>query len=713
MKGGSLLTAVFYTFGISRGVALAVHLGLVQLCTTIGIAAMPSDPGATSYFVDVNIGSDSYSGRLADQDANQADGPLRTIQVAYDRLQPGDSLYIKKGVYRETLTLYKKASEARPIVIQAFPGDEGMVVINAAGKILSWTKCLSPASCDGNPNWQHMAYADVGVEIRQLFQNGNRLKPSRYPDHGWLYPTAVDPNRPNEVFYDTSYQRRIGSLTHSFCHIKTNAWHIDQIRVDAYAADRGEVVLESPARYAISPGYGYYFMHVVGDINEEGEWAYDSDKKRIYLWPMGESLDTVEGTLRYYGIQAQQDCSYHVIQGLVLKNAIEGIQLYKTQHITVKQVAVEYSYSTGICDVDGSHASLIDNRIDHSNHFGIRDGALSSDDLIQGNRVYATGAESVGDDLVYGVGYGIFVGGSRARVINNQVCGSGYSGLYVSGDTSGKEIAYNYITKSCLSLSDGGGIYTGGHSSLEEHDTFHHNIITDVWGYLGGCASHEQACSQSSPLLCRGGTCGIYLDEQGNHRVFEDNTVINGGDFGIFFHWTGDNRLARNTLFGSEYCQILLAGKDDLRFILHDNDLFENQLIATGPEQKTFQLNMDYSNVDFGQADGNIFYHPTTQKHIGVRMDIDGTRSAVYSLREWQGLSYKDLHSRDLSPLDSNDNTDVRPVIFANPTMETDRIDLGAIEYMDINGNSVKDTVLLDPFESIVLFTRHVQVTGK
>jgi len=696
------LAVIWCMFRSLRGVSMVLHLGLAPLCATPWVLA-PSVAGETSYYVDANQGSDSYSGRLAEPDANQTDGPLRTIKTAYDRLLPGDTLYIKKGVYRETITLHKSASQSSPIVIQAFPGDEGQVVINGAARIEDWKACSSQASCGGNPNWEKIYYAEVGLEIRQLFQEGSRLKLSRYPDRLWRYPTSADPNDPNRVFMDASLLKD-GFYTGSTCNVRTAAWHLDQIVVSVYSADKGKVSLASPTRYGMSTDTGYYFTNLVSEINEAGEWAFDGQQGRVYLWPMAGSPENVEATVRDAGIDTTPGCSYHTISGLAVRYAANGIRICGAHHVIVKDNTIDYSYYVGILDSNAADSMITANTIRYTGFMGIQQDGLCTNGLIQGNTVYATGAEQLGDDLVYGNALGMAINGSCTRVLNNRIDRSGYDGLYAGrGDTSGREIGYNYITNSCLALADGAGIYTDGRSSSSEPDTFHHNIVADVWGWRGGWARYE-ASDTGSTQSGRGEAYGIYVDEQGNNRIFEYNTVLHCGTAGMFFHWAQDNRLSHNTLYGNAKCQILFVGRQDPRFTLRDNVTQGNLLIATTPDQKTLQVNLDTNDVRFGECDQNRFYNPQNQRHIRVCQDRGGDPCVSYSLAEWREVSGQDAHSIDLSPSEGQGGGLALSVIFANPSMGTLEVDLADQDYLDVEDKLVKGKVSLGSFESIVLF---------
>lgn len=705
---GYSLKEEMVSFGrLNRYVLLAsVVCGLLWCRTNTAANGLESatdlpEAGAC-YYVDGQTGDDSYSGTIPQRRSDRRDGPLRTIQAGYDRLRGGQTLLVRKGVYRETLTLGKKASASHPIVIRPFWGDEGLVVISAADEINTWQRCTGPADCAGNLNWPHIFYADVDFEVKQLFQNGSRLKPSRYPNQGWRYPTSTQHSAPDTVLLDWGLQQSDHYFVGSICHVKTNLWQIDHIGILAYSMAQRKITLESPTRYDISPSFGYYITHAVGDIDEQGQWARDNVRGRIYLWPVEESLDNIEATSRQFGIDCERDCSYHTIQDLVVKYADDGIRLYKASHMTLAGNTVEYAYCCGILDFESSHSSIVDNTVRFANGSGIRDREGSSHNLIEGNTVYAIGAENIGDDLEKGVGHGIIIHGDRARVIRNRVDRSGYTGIYIGGDTSGKEIAYNYITNSCLSLSDGAGIYTSGKSPFEAYDSFHHNVVTDIWGYLGGSAEYRNRCS-SSAGSCRGKAHGIYLDEEGNHRAFEYNTVVAGGDSGIFFHWTRDNRVIGNTLYGNARRQILFHGESESRFALRNNEMLGNLLIATEPNQVTFLLDVEDGNVNFGASDNNYFYSPGDARHIVLTKDPGDEEWIRYSLEEWQALSGHDIHSVDLWSSSGTPIVSGMPVVFVNPTTEPQVVDLQGTVFLDIFNQPVRKCVTIEPFGSVVL----------
>jgi hypothetical protein len=64
--------------------------------------------------------------------------PWRTIKAAGKRLQPGDTVYIKAGTYRERVIPSRSGTPGKPITYAAFPGDA--VTIDGAGiRLLEYT----------------------------------------------------------------------------------------------------------------------------------------------------------------------------------------------------------------------------------------------------------------------------------------------------------------------------------------------------------------------------------------------------------------------------------------------------------------------------------------------------------------------------------------------------------------------------------------------
>jgi parallel beta-helix repeat protein len=701
--------------------------------TLLGLwLVLPSSSAAAAiYFVDAN---DPYA---RDSNPGTETLPFKTINKAAALVNAGDTVFIKAGVYRETVILSRSGTSTTgtgrtgpvtitsPITIAVYPGHEGKAIINAAEPVTNWRKCTGPQECAGNPNWGHIYWADVtalvqshpdkSFAVRQVFQHGVRLPPSRYPNTGWSYPTAVA--NPRTTFSDSTLAKPSTYFNGAVCHIKTAMWRIDQIPItNSYGTT---IVLATNPWYDLSTRFGYYITSVVGEINEEGEWAYDRALQRLYLWPKGTVPEEVEFTYRQYCLWAYRGVSYNIVRGLTMRYPYEyGVYFYSANNMTVENNTIEHAYSFGIhlqaTDGPCDNHQIVRNTIKYSCYRGINVGGGSSSCNIEGNYVYATGVEQFGGDLMHGPSEAIYINGAYHRIYNNRIDRAGHVGLYLDGKTSSRDVSYNYITNTGLALSDTGGLYTGGFSDVSEKDHIHHNVIEDSLG----CRIMDRLYDTGRPPTLEtyaGDSSGIYVDEQGNNRVLEDNTVIGCRMAGIFFHGASANVVQRNTLYGNGVTQMWFAGKIRTGMALTNDTVLDNILFATRSEQKTFYLTLEYDNMHFGRSDRNYFYHPYDSLHIFLSRypASGGVLQENLTLARWRALSGYDLQSKDFSFLERRDGMPLAEPresrIVYNPTLDVMTVDLEGKTYCDVQGNLVSGEVTLQPFESKILIAADFQ----
>jgi hypothetical protein len=204
--------------------------------------------------------------------------------------------------------------------------------------------------------------------------------------------------------------------------------------------------------------------------NAEGEWAYDANRRRLYLWPRGEAPEDVEFTYRDYCLRTDDSAAFTAVRGLTMRNAHEyGIFLYLAHDMTVENNTVAYVFGHSI-HLESNYGPCNDNQIlrntiRHSGDRGINVSEAAAHCQIEGNTVYASGVEHYGGDLMNGNGAGIYVVGPFARVYGNRIDRAGRAGLYLHGGALGREVYYNYITNSGLALSDTGGLYGAGRAA--------------------------------------------------------------------------------------------------------------------------------------------------------------------------------------------------------------------------------------------------------
>jgi hypothetical protein len=110
--------------------------------TVLAILAIGMTASAATYHVA------QQDPKAADTNPGTAETPFKTIAGAMKAFKPGDTLWIKKGTYRETFSLRKEAWQGQPAfgmtdsllrktTLAAWPGDE--VFIKGSDLLTQWT----------------------------------------------------------------------------------------------------------------------------------------------------------------------------------------------------------------------------------------------------------------------------------------------------------------------------------------------------------------------------------------------------------------------------------------------------------------------------------------------------------------------------------------------------------------------------------------------
>ncbi|NBR49092.1 carbohydrate-binding protein [bacterium] len=126
-----------------------------------------------------------------DENDGSAGSPLKTIQAAANKAQPGDIVTVHAGIYREEINPPRGGDEGKPIVFQAAPGEK--VVVKGSEIATGWKKLEGEAWELTLPNsffGKFNPYSDLikgdWYEARQKFHTG-----AVYLNGHWLKEAAV------------------------------------------------------------------------------------------------------------------------------------------------------------------------------------------------------------------------------------------------------------------------------------------------------------------------------------------------------------------------------------------------------------------------------------------------------------------------------------------------------------------------------------------
>lgn len=601
-------------------------------------AASDSTSGRV-FYVDSNVGNDSYSGTAATTSSNGV-GPWRSLaKLAAAGLKPGDSVGLAcGGVWNETLKPNASGTATSPIRIGSHPSG-----------------CSNPPVIDGSFALQASAWtlhqgsiyrASVAAAPLQLFVAGTAQDLAHHPNVGH------DTNTPLSVYLRAAAngdQTVVGGRTGSTylltgsdlrlpvgaaitagtkVRIRLNSWTLDERTISA--ATSGKLSLSTPTSYPIVAGWGYFLLGQLWMLDSPGEWHADITNRYVYAWMPDSQAPGSRVSISQLGT---------------------GVDLATLQHVTIDNL---YARRTGTAfDLRGSTGVVVQNsRIEDTSRHGFYLPASTGTRLVA-NRIERTGLDAIaGLDNAVGIaseltaanntivdsgvirgatgratslpqqGLAAISAGYRATVRANRITGASYHGIRTTGSSS---IIDNVIDGVCLALDDCGGIYVYGAATLGTSVTG--NIVSNIVGNLLGKPAGTTVQSE-----------GIYLDDHANGVSVNGNTV-SGAETGILLHNAFNNTLSGNVLYGNRKHQIWLfedsttlnAGGD-----LYGNVITGNQMYPLAPTAALGQQSTIADTAHFATFDRNRYSALISSRVVSESWPLG---SNAFTFTAWQAAT--------------------------------------------------------------------------
>jgi hypothetical protein len=509
---------------------------------------------AADYYV-AKDGSDANEGSLS--------APFTTISKAVQQLDPGDNLFIREGVYRESVVLNRSGTAEKPITIQAYGLDaveiSGVDEVKASWKLHDAAKGIYSIRMDP----EILQEAIVGDSF-QVFVDKHSLLPARWPN------TSYD-----EILTRKGWQA--GGKGARFGHFEVPELidsDLDLEGVDIYlniihqfftwkrevtAFDPKTGRLEYPQDIVVGPhffkegtywdrqGWSDDYFYLQGSyelLDYPGEFHYDAEAGVLYMIPPnGEDPNTarVEIKTRLYGLKGN-NLAHVKIEGIDLfgcafrfercnRMKLSGMTvLYPIAQQEVAEVRGKSEWERVRTSISGSHNVLEDLYIAHSKTSGLNMGGNNNllDNSIIHNACYSG---SLVDKCVGAHGDSVV---RRSTIFN-----SGNVGVHFSGESFLLEL--NHVYNNGLLSHDVSSIYTAGAKAMKSR------------------VSHNWVHDNPSPT----GSIGIRGDDLTRGLTVDHNVVWNT-TVGITVK--GDyNSVFNNTVFNARRFDILLEDEPEPR----------------------------------------------------------------------------------------------------------------------------------------------------
>ncbi len=612
-------------------------------------------------------------------DNNQGDTPdqpwktLDQLNSVMPGLLTGSTVYFRAGdVFEGEIDVTVSGSQNNPITFTSY-GEGEKPVITGAKTITNWQQH------DGqiySVNWPHGTPA-------QLYVDTILVNIARYPDfeEGFLFNTSIQQDL-NTGFQTGPLDYPQDVIEGSTVRFRSNAWTWEHRIVEEFADEA--IVFNSPAQYEIKPNFGYYLDGKLAYLDAANEWVFDAATNKIYLWfPAGKNPDnaTVYASVHNTGFELPANESHIVIENLHIdKHAVHAINIGSnaSENITIQNNTISHVYKTAI-KLNGSDLNVISNNMYDLVNNGIYGNNL--DDI----NISHNDLNRVGLNFAYGeTGQhntcGIYLLDSRnALIAQNRLDSIGYGGILAYCDNS--IIENNVVTYAGLTLNDVGALYCWGHNC--KNSTWRNNIGMYTYGNRYG----SDGINENTPS---GMGFGLYLDNDSNHLIAENNTIAfngsgmlaNAGSNNISFIGNVSYKNNSNQLVYSNFAWL---GDGPI----HGMHAEENVLFASIVYNRVFSLN-GTDVYEMGTVNGNYYMNPWD--HEGLMTNNIDWATWIQNMDDYNSkLSFYVLDPEEEDPSE----------LWVNDTSEEVTIELTG-DYVDLDNIPVA-SFQLAPFSSKVV----------
>ena len=630
----------------------------VTMNEDLSLTANFSIPDASSgYFVSKEAGA-------SDSNFGTKESPFLTIQKAASVAQAGDTVFVREGVYRETITPQNSGAAFNPIVYMPYQDEE--VTISGADPITGWE------NHEGNIYKAPMAsdfFVSAVNMTDQVFVDGQMMNLARWPNTSLdlSHPVKAQTNKfiskttegnittgvmedddlPGTDFVGAEiyFQPDINSWSWAFSGKLTDVTG-SQFTFETFS-DNGEglekIRYDSQSRY--------YFFNKYSLLDTEGEWFHDTQNNTLYLWlPEDANPENhqIEAKKRDYGFNLSK-LSYIEIKGfrifacnITTDDASGGDGKGYTEDGTVRY---PWRGSSSLAEshhviIDGIECLFPSHSTDISGHFFFQYGGhsgivLSGEDHVIKNSIirfsFANAISLLGnrhkilnnliEDIAYsGCEYGA-IGQSGAfawdcEMAYNTIRRTGRSGIRLGFRNSDPDnivarVHHNEISDFMLQDWDGGGIYHGGDGGFLRID---HNVIHDGKGYI---------------------VSGIYPDF-GKNYVYDHNVIYNvwaafqfthsesGAGFNNFVIYNNTTVVTNNDGFSSGPFSFVVSGEQNGSYMR--NNIGWVYTPPTAPNYKYWSDAATFENVT---KSNNLYDQDPMLVEYPFNFQLQSTSSAI------------------------------------------------------------------------------------
>lgn len=472
----------------------------------------------------------------------------------------GSTVLLQCGrVYTGQLNL-----EAKSHVTVKTVGDCGQAIISLGTTHAGWRREVG-----GRPIWSTaISFQPHQVEVGERF-----MELAHYPPSPEIWMTAVS-HHPGHLTIQLPNKDVVGATVVW----RANDWLILVHPVLAYVSTDLRIASNAHDEFIFPNQTSFYLEGKCWMLTTPGSWC--SEQGRLYVWAHdgGSPEERTRVAPRGSAINANNSNAIY-IENIKIRMATIGVEASNVRHLKIKNTEFENIGEEAII-AGGEDIYLEKLRIIKTGLNGIR----FTDDArkIVVRDTYIAEAGMLGMPR-RSKGAIVLEQAQQSHIVGNTIIDSAYIGIRTFRDSV---VENNSIVRSCLRLSDCGGIYTYARDGLPLNTVMSFNKISETQG------------KQSY---------GIYLDDEANHVQVVNNTLeLNAS--GMQLHNAYDNLIQGNLFYKNKNQQILF-NETVTHAVLKNNRISGNNFINTKdvPVYRLWSALGSLTIGDFASYSGNSY----------------------------------------------------------------------------------------------------------
>ena len=466
----------------------------------------------TVFFVAAAAGNDANRG-------TSLNAPLRTIQKAVDAAMPGDTVLVRGGTYRETVSTPRSGTSTARITIRNYRNE--VVTVSGTDPIAgNWTSIGNEVYRAPMPWNYHFENESKDYNSNQVFHNGQMMELVRWPNQtssDLVHPTLAladsvtfsksDPALSSNdlaTFHEADFTdnpaRWVGAKI--WVNLSRNGTDGQGQTGTVVSATAGSITVRGidtrggNGAWSIGEGTEFYLFQPrltalensggIAAALDRGEWFIDSGAQQIYVrTPSGQrpAAGSVEAKRRTYGFNLDGD-------GYL---TLRGIRLFATSLTTDNQAANRNASPGGVAAasnilVDRMNAQYVSHFTDLTGNYQMQWQQKSGLILSGTNITFQNG------EVRYSAGSGLSVFGRQNKVLNSVFRDLNFSvseaGMVNFGKTydpgnfvvisEDHEFGYNTLYNSPQQGINFRALKNSTKNPSDVRARIHHNLIHDV-----------------------------------------------------------------------------------------------------------------------------------------------------------------------------------------------------------------------------------------